>query len=497
MGKGCWLSVALVILVSTWAGAVAGEEMGWKAGTARAKITPDEPLWMAGYAARDRPAEGTLHDIWIKVLALEDAEGRRAVVITSDVCGFSKISWETICDALKGRFGLDRSRVMLTCSHTHTGPALRECLRDYYPMSDEQRARNNRYTLELEETIAQKVGEALGKMTPAALFAAQGTTDFAVNRRNNRESEVPDLRERGVALKGPVDHDVPVLVVRTPEGALRAAVFSYACHTTTLSLNQWSGDYAGFAQIALEKNHPGMQAMFHVGCGADQNPMPRRKVEFCQKYGEMLAAAVEEVLGTGRGITSPPRKGTVPDQPSVGARLRENRDSPRTAAAPLSGTPGRPIAPTLQTVFEFVDLDFERVMTAEDLEGYAAKGGLYGRWARRMLKRLEEGETFATSYPYAVQVWKLGDQVWISLGGEVVVDYAIKFKAKYGPRTWVNGFAHDLTAYIPSRRVWEEGGYEGGALGEYGLPAMRWAPDLEDRITACVAKLVGASENAE
>jgi neutral ceramidase len=43
---------------------------------------------------------------------------------------------------------------------------------------------------------------------------------------------------------------------------------------------------------------------------------------------------------------------------------------------------------------------------------------------------------------------------------------------------------------MPSRRVWNEGGYEGGSLGEYGLPAMRWTPDLEDRITQAVAQLV-------
>jgi hypothetical protein len=66
------------------------------------------------------------------------------------------------------------------------------------------------------------------------------------------------------------------------------------------------------------------------------------------------------------------------------------------------------------------------------------------------------------------------------------------FKQKYGARTWVSGFAHELTAHIPSRRVWEEGGYEGGYLGEYGLPAMRWAGDLEDRIAAGVEKVVAA-----
>jgi neutral ceramidase len=440
-----------VVLTLIQAGPASADQPTWKAGTARARITPQEPLWMAGYGGRDHPAEGTLHDIWVKVLAIEDPGAHRAVVITSDVCGFSKASYEAICAGLKERCGLDRDQVMLTYSHTHTGPALRECLQDYYPMDDRQRAANDRYTLALERTIVDKAAEAIGQMSPATLWAGEGTTDFAVNRRNNREAEVPDLLARGEKLRGPVDHRVPVLVVRGPQGELRAVVFGYACHPTTLSFYQWSGDYAGFAQIDLEADRPGVQAMFFMGCGADQNPLLRRSVELCRKYGKMLADAVEAVL-------------------------RE---------------PLRPIAPSLQTRFALVDLDFERTMTRADLEGYAAKGGLYGRWAERMLRQLDAGKTFPKSYPYAVEVWKLGaDQLWISLGGEAVVDYSLKFRAKYGPHTWVNGFAHDLTAYIPSRRVWDEGGYEGGALGEYGLPAMRWAPDAEDRITASVEKLV-------
>ena len=107
-----------------------------------------------------------------------------------------------------------------------------------------------------------------------------------------------NLLARGLTLKGPVDHDVPVLAVRSPGGRLLAVVFGYACHCTTLSAYRWSGDYAGFAQIALQESHPGALAMFYAGCGADQNPLPRREVALCRRYGHMLAAAVEEALRT-------------------------------------------------------------------------------------------------------------------------------------------------------------------------------------------------------
>ncbi|NUQ64931.1 MAG: hypothetical protein HUU20_20910 [Pirellulales bacterium] len=445
------IAMALSVLLSAEAPA---SDAAWKAGTTRIKITPAEPHCLCGWGGHDREADGTYHDLWIKILALEDARGRRGVVITSDVMGFSKATYDAIRDGLKQRCGLDRSQVKLTYSHTHTGPVLRELLQDYYPLSDAQWDQVRKYSLWLEKSIVEHTAQALSELAPASLWTTDGQADFAVNRRNNPEREVPAIRERDGVLRGPVDHAVPVLVVKTPAGDFKTLVFGYACHCTTVpGFNRWSGDYAGVAQIALEKRYPGIQAMFFAGCGADQNPLPRGQVELYEKYGAMLAASVRAALDR-----------------------------------PLS-----PVRPVLQTAFEFVPLDFLSTMTAAELKDHVSRGGIYGRWAARMLKQLENGRPFATSYPYAVQVWKLGeDRLWISLGGEVVVDYALKFKEKYGPRTWVNGFSHDLTAYMPSARVWQEGGYEAGSLGEYGLPAMRWAGDLEDRIAASVERMQAA-----
>src|SRR4029079_17908829 len=109
-------------------------------------------------------------------------------------------------------------------------------------------------------------------------------------------AEVPAMMAKGTPLAGPVDHAVPVMTVTRPDGKLEAIVFGYACHPTTLSFLTWCGDYPGFAQLELEKNHPGTTAMFVNTCGGDQNPLPRRKVELCEKYGHMLAVGVEEAL---------------------------------------------------------------------------------------------------------------------------------------------------------------------------------------------------------
>lgn len=447
------LHLAAVALAAGAAFAADTPQPGWRAGLAQAKITPDRPMWMAGYGGRDRPSEGTLHDLWIKVLALEDAEGRRAVAVTSDLLGFPRGMYERIVAELGRRYRLEPRQIMLTASHTHTGPVLRDALYDIYPLDDAQRALIEAYSAALEQKLVETVGKALEGMAPAVLAAGEGTCSFAGNRRNNREADAAAMRAEGKPLRGPSDHGVPVLAVRGhgPDSAkLRAVVFGYACHCTTLSSYEWSGDYAGFAQIALQEKHPEAAAMFFAGCGADQNPLPRRSVELCRKYGEELAAAVEAVL-----------------------------------AAPM-----RPIEPKLATAFDRIELEFDAHPTKETLEPLSRRGGWEGRWAARLLADLEQGKAWPKGHPYPVQVWRLGqDQLWIALGGEVVVDYQIKLKEKYGPRTWVAGYTNDVMAYIPSHRVWQEGGYEAGAFAVYGLPTTRWKEGIEQKIMDAVARL--------
>ena len=79
-----WLGLTVFIGLLS-GGPVSATEPAWKVGTARIKITPQEPLWMAGFASRDHPAEGKLHDLWIKILVLEAADGHRGLIVTSDV----------------------------------------------------------------------------------------------------------------------------------------------------------------------------------------------------------------------------------------------------------------------------------------------------------------------------------------------------------------------------------------------------------------------------
>src|SRR5436305_10534112 len=88
--------------------AKAGGEPEWKVGLAQIKITPERPVLMSGYAGRTRPFEEVALDLYAKALVLEDRQGHRAVVVTSDLLGFPAAVAEPICERLRKKAGLKR-----------------------------------------------------------------------------------------------------------------------------------------------------------------------------------------------------------------------------------------------------------------------------------------------------------------------------------------------------------------------------------------------------
>ena len=290
----------------------------WRAGVARTTITPEGSYWMAGYASRKWPSEGTLQDLYAKAIAIDDANDSRIVIVTMDLLVITKKMSDSICTRVKQEYDLPKSRLLLNCSHTHCGPEVRLYREQVHNIPSVFAKKMHEYVKTLEDKLVGLVGAAIEKQRPAHLSISQSNAKFAVNRRNNREADVVALR-KDRKLKGPVDHAVPVMQVCDQDGKTIAILFGYACHNTVLSFYETSGDcagfaqqyieeshpgafyetcgdYAGFAQQYIEESHPGAQAMFVMGAGGDQNPLPRRRVEYVRQYGKALAAAVEQAL---------------------------------------------------------------------------------------------------------------------------------------------------------------------------------------------------------
>jgi hypothetical protein len=311
------------------------------------------------------------------------------------------------------------------------------------------------YTRRVMTLLVEAAAEAYGAMKPATLGASHGMATFGVNRRKNTEQNAPARIAAGT-LQGPADHDVPVLAVRDAKGTIMALLVSYACHNTTLFFYQWHGDYAGSAMAELERRHPGAMALFAEGCGGNINPFPRGQLEHAALHGRELADAVDLALS---GLQQPLRAELV-------------------------------------TTISDITLSFSKVPTAEEIRVAAddsAKASVQKQvnqaWAKAMNAEIARGG-IKLDYAYPVQAWRLGDLTWVALGGEAVVDYALRLKSEIGKNLWVFGYSNDVMCYIPSESVLAEALYEGKtSMIAYGRPSP-WAPGLEDKIVTKVRELV-------
>lgn len=405
---------------------------------------------MAGYASRASPSDGVTQDLFAKVLVVEDGQGGRFVTLTMDLIGIPSSLRSTVVEALRKQHQLPPERVFMNCSHTHCGPEFRVGKSLYLEVMDHGDNRGAEYGSWLAGELTRLTGEAIQKLAPAKLSATHARCGFAMNRRlptrlGYKNSPYPE---------GPVDHAVPVLEVLGSDGKLLAVMFGYACHNTTLSFQQFCGDYAGYAQEYLEAAHPGTVALFVMGCGGDQNPYPRGKLELAQQHGRTLANAVEAAL-------------TVTQKQTLTGSVKA-----------AMGTVVLPFAPPPPKA---------------ELEKLAASTN---RWeaahASMQLKKLEADGQLAASYDYPVQVVKLGpDFTLIALAGEVVVDYALRLKKEMPKQAtvWVAGYSNDVMGYIPSRRVLEEGGYEAGGAMLYTAHPGPWKPEVEELIIGKVHEL--------
>ncbi len=429
--------------------AVGGEPVA--VGVARVDITPGYPIRLTGYAARKTESEGVFQKLWAKAIAI-GAGKDASILITVDNCGVCANVTEEVARRLKEKAGLPRERLAVCSSHTHSAPCIVGFAPNIFaqPIPPEQLATIERYTRELTDGMERAALDALAARKPSRLTWSEGSVGFAGNRRT---------------AGGPVDHSLPVLVVRDLEGKVRALLANYACHCTTLGsgMNKTCGDWAGFAQEEIESQMPGVIALVSIGCGADSNPAPRggpdAGVGWAKKHAQALAAQVK--------------------------RLVENKGIGLEAAP--------------DCIFKRIELPYKKHFTRSEWEARAKESGIVGYHAQQYIARLDKGETLPLTLPYAVQSWRFGNQLtMVFLAGEVVVDYALRLKLELdAERIWVTAYANDVPCYIPSKRILNEGGYEAmDSLWYYGRPAQL-APEIEDLIIETVKKMVPPEFHAD
>ncbi len=413
-------------------------------GAASVDITPDYPVRLSGYGGRRLPNTGVSQHIFAKALAIGSDEEGPAVLVTVDNVGVPGSMREEVLRRLATKSKVTGERFAICSSHTHCAPMLIGVLPNLFGMDipAEHLPAIERYTRELTDHIEKAALAALADRKPSTLAWGVGKVGFAANRRAFR-------------LK-PIDHDLPVLRVTGADGKVRAIFTSYACHCTTIGIDEIHGDWAGCAQEALQREFPGAIALTALGCGADQNPNPRRTMELVKQYGEDLGAEARRLA-----------KGNL---------------------TPVNGA--------LECQAKQIELAYDKLPTREEWQALAAStAAAIAYHARKNLARLDKGEKIPTHLPYLVQRWSFGDgMAMVFLPGEITVDYSLRIKREFDrARMWVNGYSNDVPCYVPSRRVLDEGGYEGaGAMVYYDRPT-KFAPDVEERILGAVHEVMPKS----
>jgi hypothetical protein len=429
----------------------------WNAGTASVVITPTEPYWLAGFAARTEPSKGKISDLKVAALALDDDAGGRLVIASADIIAITREIAEPVLERVRAATGLGRERIILAASHTHFGPEPRPDKALFFKIPPDYAKKIPAVSLRLIDALAQTITAALHALEPACLFARITTATFAHNRRRD------GVKGGNPSKEDTLDQDVPILdVVDARTKQHKAIVFGYACHNTTIPPEdcRYCADWAGFARDQLERDNAGATALFITGCGADQNPEPRGSVELSRQYGKELADAIQQSLAT---------------------------------------SPGGEIAGTIRVAREDVPLALQPV-TRADLQSMLASDDPPKKVkAKFLLDQLDRGQPLITSYAVPLQAIRFGDQLlMIVLPGEAVVDWSLLFKRRFidiSPTIWSAAYCNDMPGYLPTKRIQQEGGYEGGRANLWSWIPSPWTDDVESRITAAVDRLVAAVSN--
>ncbi len=206
--------------------AAAAEE--WRVGLAKVTITPSEPTWLSGYSSRTQPAEGKVHDLYAKAVAIEGADRTRLVLVTLDLGSVSPYMTQRVSELAGKRFGLPRGSLVLNCSHTHCAPEVAAERRVFHNLSDQEEAKLAAYVEQLIGRLSDLIGAAIENLRPARLSVSSTSASFAFNRRH----------PSGIDQAGVTNRETPVLRVTDLDGKLRGGLFGYACHNTTLAFQQ-------------------------------------------------------------------------------------------------------------------------------------------------------------------------------------------------------------------------------------------------------------------
>ncbi len=414
--------------------------MNLSAGAATREITPAGQVALYGYPHVERLANGMHDPLLASVLVLRNA-GRTVVLAALDLLMLEPPVARSLRRAVAEAAGCDESGVLISCTHTHSGPVTSRLIGwgndSTIPAPDPD------YLNHVRAQLAAAARDAAASAVPAELAWTQAdATGVGGNR----------LADGGVT-----DPGCGVLAVRQAGGGDPLALaLIYGMHPTVLHEDSTlvSADFPYYTRRHLvEQLGRDIPVLYHTApCG---NQSPRRFVQGqtfdeAERLGRKLGSAVWEAL------VALPRQGWQRDATLDG----------RMTAVDLPRNPIRPHAEAEQLLADYRER-YARLQRegAPRAEVRTAECAVFGAEGTLGLAQAEADGQLAQRLrdymPADVQGLRIGDTAVIGLPGECFTEYglAIKRQTPY-PAFAVSLVNGDLQGYIVTPEAAQSGGYE-------------------------------------
>ena len=434
------------------------------AGIAEVIITPAVGARLIGFAARSGPSERVRDDLTATALVLDDG-ATRAVILACDLCFIHPTMLRTVRRLVAERSGIPPERLLVCCSHTHSGPTT-------YVHSGGW-ALDRAYVAYLPYLLAGAAAAAVRSLQPARLRVGHSTVEIGANRRRRRA----DGRvEMAVHDGGPIDPEVTVLRVEAEAGTPVATLVNYACHPVVLGPRSLSisADYVG-AMRRVVTQATGAPCLFVQGACADINPIGGGHADDATvvALGAALGQAALTAWQTASAVNGTP----------LATEVRE-------LLLPLAVSWNPPGADRLEIALSQLYRDGAEAPPLTP-EGISVVMDERLPWAAELQQEESTGRQGIT---VEVSVLRAGSVAVVGIAGEPFVETGLAIKrASPVPHTIIAGYTNGCGGYLPPRVAYPEGGYEvDEAYRWYRLPAPL-EPGCAERVVEEALNLLDAA----
>ena len=421
-------------------------------GYAKVNINPPLGNDLAGYYI-PRPARGFLDDLEAHAIVLSLQETKIAIV-SIDTCYVKTALAAQYRRAIETATAIPADNVVLTATHTHTGPRLTPI----DGMSDAELAAIDRYAHFMQERLVDLIRLALADLKPSKMgfitgYAPERVAYIRLYRmKDGTTMTCPPINDPNIdAPIGVLDQRMHVLRFDR-EGGESIVLANYGLHADTVNGDLLCSDWVGWMRRTLDKALDGVKCMCLIGCQGDVGSthvfpeggdMNDTEISF---DNEMKSPGMARFVG--RALA-----GTVLQVYDKVEYV--DADELKILHQPIEIEANRPTPEQLPLAHKYRDLhlagrDDEIPYTAMALTTAVAE-------AMRMCS-LEFGPD---TFPLELTGFKIGPVAFVGIPGEPFTDIGMRIKEAgthrlIMPVALCNGYE----GYFPSRAAYEAGGYE-------------------------------------